>query len=137
MKNQLLCTFSDKRYIINTIRNILDVYHVNNDKIFIYDIKTRPMEVMCSYNISNTMNQEFMDYTITVHRKKSTNTFYTINALNQLIMEVNNNILDIEYSINWNNYRDMLILINDTILRKEHINFREVFLIKNTENKNE
>ena len=45
-----------------------------------------------------------------VHRKKDTNTLYTINALNELIITLNNGILDKKYSIEWERYRDTLML---------------------------
>jgi len=45
-----------------------------------------------------------------VHRKKETNTIYTINALNELIMNLNNGVLDKQYPIEWENYRNTMLL---------------------------
>jgi hypothetical protein len=47
-----------------------------------------------------------------VHRKKESNTMYTINALNSLISSLNGGIVDKEYQINWNHYQNTLILTN-------------------------
>lgn len=132
MRNQLLCTFTDKRYIINTIRDILVSYKVNNNKIFIYELTAQSGQCLCSYNIKNA-RKKFLNHTISVHRKKQSNTFYTINALNALIMDINNGILDVNFSVDWDNYRDMIILINDNILNKQNIKFKEVYYIKPVE----
>jgi hypothetical protein len=45
-----------------------------------------------------------------VHRKKETNTIYTINALNELIMNLNNGVLDKHYPIEWDNYKNSMLL---------------------------
>jgi hypothetical protein len=44
------------------------------------------------------------------HRKKETNTLYTINALNRLIIKLNKGYLDKSYEIDWNEYRNSMIL---------------------------
>ena len=46
--------------------------------------------------------------TISLHRKKNTNTLYTINALNDLIRELNAGKLDKTYPIKWENYKNSL-----------------------------
>ena len=48
--------------------------------------------------------------TISIHRKKHTNTLYTINAINELIKSANNGILDKSFKINWENYRNQLLI---------------------------
>ena len=53
---------------------------------------------------------EFLPYTIMAHRKKETNTLYTINALNRLIRNLNNGEMDKLYPIDWNSYRNYMIL---------------------------
>ena len=45
-----------------------------------------------------------------VHRKKESNTIYTINALNKLIISENNGILDKRFQIDWQKYRNSVIL---------------------------
>jgi hypothetical protein len=60
-----------------------------------------------------------------VHRKKETNTIYTINALNELIINLNNGVLDKKYPIEWGRYKDMMIL-----KKPEGLKFLEIELIK-------
>jgi hypothetical protein len=52
-----------------------------------------------------------IDNTILVHRKKQTNTLYTINALNELIKSINSGVLDKSFAVNWNDYKNCILLI--------------------------
>jgi hypothetical protein len=56
--------------------------------------------------------------TISLHRKKNTNTLYTINALNDLIRELNGGKLDKSFPIKWENYKNCLLLTNENGLNK-------------------
>ena len=67
-----------------------------------------------------------MDNTISLHRKKNTNTLYTINALNNLIRLLNNGVLDTSYQVDWENYRNTMLLTNDEGLRKIKTEIEEV-----------
>ena len=51
-----------------------------------------------------------MQDTITINRKKDTETLYSINALNALIREENNGVLDKTYKVDWNKYTNKLLL---------------------------
>ena len=51
-----------------------------------------------------------MKDTISINRKKESNTFYSINALNALIRTLNNGVLDKTYRVDWSHYQDMLLL---------------------------
>jgi hypothetical protein len=53
---------------------------------------------------------EIMNGAILLHRKKDTNTLYTINSLNYIIKSENNNVLDTTHQINWSGYKNSLIL---------------------------
>jgi hypothetical protein len=48
-----------------------------------------------------------------VHRKKETNTLYTVNALNEIIQRINNGVLDKTYQLEWHNYRNSLLLTDE------------------------
>ena len=45
-----------------------------------------------------------------VHRKKESNTMYTINALNRLIEDLNGGVSDVRYKVDWQTYKNSLIL---------------------------
>jgi hypothetical protein len=109
LRTQLLCTFTTESKFQDRLETIYDSYEVFSRKIFI--LKLEPSkELVISYNIIPSGNTKFISNTIMVHRKKETNTIYTINALNRMIVKLNNGTLDRSYSVDWGNYRNCIIL---------------------------
>ena len=80
------------------------------NKIFVLKIKENE-EVVCTYNVDSGNINSILPSTILVHRKKDTNTLYTINALNELIKSLNNGVLDKKFPIEWENYQNCILLI--------------------------
>jgi hypothetical protein len=81
--------------------------------IYILQNKSNLDELYVTYNI----NTEFkppqpLEDTILIHRKKESNTLYTINALNQLVREENGGVLDKTFVIDWQKFRNSIILTN-------------------------
>lgn len=110
MKTQLLCTFTNEESFESIIEKVFK-YELFSRKIFI--LKLQPSnELVVSYNIVANNSHQFLPETIMVHRKKESNTMYTINALNSLISSLNGGIVDKEYQIDWNQYQNTLILTN-------------------------
>ena len=112
MNNRLYCTFVELNEIKETCNRIQSSYKVLFDKIFVLESLDGD-KIMLTYNVDlGNSNGEFViGNTILVHRKKQTNTLYTINALNELIKSLNNGILDKSYSINWDDYRNCILLV--------------------------
>ena len=112
MNNRLYCTFTT----LNTYETIVDTikssYVILFNKIFILE-SLDGEKIMLTYNVdmNNSSTNCIIDNTILVHRKKQTNTLYTINALNELIKSLNNGVLDKRFPIEWNNYRNCILLI--------------------------
>ena len=129
---QLLCTFTTQNYIITTMRSILASFDIMYDRVYVFEYKNDKDNLLYTYNIKNVKpNMPFISNTISIHRKKQSNTFYTINALNLLITDINNGVLDKTYKLNWENYQDMAILTNNDDLRKIslNLNFLVIFLV--------
>lgn len=110
MRTQLVCTFIKKHEIDQTIDEIERLFSILNRKIFLLKSTNIQNELMLSYNVVLESRQDFLPGSIMVHRKKETNTIYTINALNELIMNLNNGVLDKKYPIEWEKYRDTMLL---------------------------
>ena len=109
MRTQLLCTFTSDDVFEVLLKDIFDSYQLFSRKIFI--LKLEPSkELVISYNIIPNQNTEFLPNTIMTHRKKESNTLYTINALNRLIQSLNGGRVDRNYQINWEGYRNSMIL---------------------------
>jgi hypothetical protein len=126
MNNRLYCTFVPEENIESTIDKIKTSYSILFNKIFVLE-SLDGEKIMLTYNVDmgNSSNDFLVDNTILVHRKKQTNTLYTINALNELIKSLNNGYLDKSYAVNWNDYRNSILLIQsdgykriDTKVRK-------------------
>ena len=118
METQLLCTFCKSDDLTNTYQQIAEKYQVVSDKIFILEDTTvveyiysdDEQQLILTYNVTNADLNDVLDSTISVHRKKQTNTIYTINALNKLIMEKNNGILDKRFRVDWEELENMVLV---------------------------
>ena len=65
---------------------------------------------MITYNVDQGNINSIPVNTILVHRKKESNTLYTINALNDLIKKLNGGAVDPSFKINWQHYRNCILL---------------------------
>ena len=126
MNNRLYCTFVPEENIESTIDKIQTSYSILFNKIFVLE-SLDGEKIMLTYNVDmgNSNGDFLVNNTILVHRKKQTNTLYTINALNELIKSLNNGFLDKSYAVNWNEYRNCMLLVQaegykrvDTKVRK-------------------
>jgi hypothetical protein len=111
LANKLFATFAKKEDIDQTLDIITGRYSILYNKIFILESKDSD-EVIFTYNIDpgNMNTTSVLPNTILVHRKKESNTLYTINALNALIKSLNNGYADPNYRIEWNDYRNTILL---------------------------
>ncbi len=130
MKSQLLCTFTKSKFLTKTIDRIVDTYDILYNKLFILNNEENKSELMCTYNIDSTNKVEIIPDTISLHRKKQTNTLYTINALNECIKICNNGVLDTRFQLEWDNYRNSILVTNDEGLRRIDTSVKEVIYIK-------
>jgi len=118
MKTQLLCTFSNNKALTKTVDLIVETYDVLYNKIFVLKNTDDVRDLMCTYNVEASSDITILENTISLHRKKNTNTLYTINALNRLIESVNNGVLDKTFIITWENYSNSLLLTNNDGYRR-------------------
>ena len=119
MKTQLLCTFTKKDNFQHSLDIIISCNDIVFDKVYVLQNEKDSNQLICTYNVE--YNEDFMQGipdTISLHRKKHTNTLYMINALNDLIRELNNGVLDKSFSVEWENYKNCLLLTNDGGLNK-------------------
>ena len=130
MKSQLLCTFSTKKDIESTIANISSAYTIMFNKIYVLQNEDNTNELICTYNVDtqNGVDYNAVSGTISLHRKKHSNTLYTINALNECVKNLNNGVMDSKFVIPWENFKNMLMVTNSEGLNK--INTRIYKIIK-------
>jgi hypothetical protein len=95
-------------------------------KLYVLQKEDNPNELMVTYNVLKSEVSGFLPNTILLHRKKETNTLYTINAVNIIIKDANNGILDKSYRIQWGNYRNSILLTNKDGLNIINTKLKEI-----------
>jgi hypothetical protein len=78
-------------------------------KMFVLFVKSTN-EYVVTYNVEQGNVSSIPANTILVHRKKESNTLYTINALNDLIKKLNGGVVDPSYRIDWQHYKNCVLL---------------------------
>lgn len=116
MKTQLLCTFTDIQNYRIVISDVQKFYKIIFGKVYLLKNQDNVNELLLTYNINadNINANSFYPNTISVHRKKDSNTLYTINSLNELIKKLNNGVLDTNYVVNWKDYENCVLLTDST-----------------------
>jgi len=113
MRTQLLCTFTTKEELQNTLQAIRETYHIVYNYIYVLQNKGNLDELFVTYNLDTEYKPEYpLRDTILVHRKKQSNTLYTINALNELVKEENGGVLDKSFSVDWEKFKNSIIVTN-------------------------
>jgi hypothetical protein len=116
--NKLFCTFSTKENLDTTLSTIQGQYKILFNKIFILYIKSTE-EYVFTYNVDSVnLSNTLLDNTILLHRKKESNTLYTINALNDLIKSLNGGVIDNSFPIDWKEYQNCILLTHSGELKR-------------------
>jgi len=119
----LLATFCQSRKIQETLENIKDNFDILGNKVFLLQDKSSKYKKIITYNIMKTQGLVFSDVisnTISLHRKKETNTLYTLNALNEVVRLQNNGSTDDKFSVNWEDYRNCLLITYQNDINNEN-----------------
>jgi len=118
LMNRLFCSFTSKDRLEERLVEINSQYKILYNKIFVL-ASPESDEYMCTYNIEvEGPETRMLNNTILLHRKKETNTLYTINALNTLIISLNNGMMDNKFPINWAEYRNSMLLTQGSEFRR-------------------
>ena len=111
MKTQLLCTFAETDNLQDILQKVRENYKIVYNYIYILQNKTNIEELYITYNIDVEFRPPIqLENTILVHRKKQSNTLYTINALNALIASKNGGKIDKSYKIDWDELKNSILV---------------------------
>lgn len=113
IQKQLLCTFSNSSQYTDVLNEIPQQYKLIDNKIFIFANENNLRELYLTFNVEKRDQNNRYKGTISVHRKKQTNTLYTLNEMNRLIEDENNGVYDKSFQLNWDLYKNSIILTND------------------------
>jgi hypothetical protein len=117
LNNKLFCTFTSVEELDILVEDISKSYTIMYNKMFVLFVKSTN-EYVVTYNVDQGNINNIPENTILVHRKKETNTLYTINALNELIKKLNEGVVDINYRVNWQHYKNSILLTQHNELKQ-------------------
>ena len=124
MRTQLLCTFAHRKDLNLIIDYISKSYTVAEKRMFVFSNADNSSELYVTYNVEPDDYKKTPN-TIMIHRKKETNTLYTVNALNAIIRKSNNGVLDKKFIINWQIYDNSLMLTDGDDVRHIHLDLHK------------
>ena len=113
IQKQLLCTFANSSQYTSVLSEISQQYNLVDNKIFIFANENNLRELYLTFNVEKSEQNNRYKGTISIHRKKQTNTLYTLNAMNKLIADENGGVYDKNFQLNWDLYKNSIILTND------------------------
>jgi hypothetical protein len=117
LNNKLFCTFTSADGLEALTKDISQSYTIMYNKMFVLFVKSTN-EYVVTYNVDQGNVNYIPENTILVHRKKESNTLYTINALNELIKKLNEGVVDTNYRVNWQHYRNCILLTQHNELKQ-------------------
>jgi hypothetical protein len=125
LNNKLFCTFTTLEGVNDLVNSIQRSYTVMYNKIFVLEVKNNN-EYVLTYNIEMANIASIPENTILVHRKKESNTLYTINALNELIKSLNGGVVDTRFQIDWQHYKNTILLTQQNELKQLRTKIYEI-----------
>jgi len=117
LNNKLFCTFTTLEDLDSLINELQSQYSIMYNKMFVLHVKSNN-EYVVTYNVDQANVSSIPPNTILVHRKKDSNTLYTINALNELIKRLNDGVVDPRFRVNWQHYRNTILLTQQNELKE-------------------
>lgn len=115
-KHILLASFVAPDQIDEAFDQITSVAGVDRHRIFVFRAAELD-DLVFTYNVDTDHNQikftSIWPDTISIHRKKETNTLFSLNALNELIKQENGGRLVKQYKIDWEAYRNCMLLFRN------------------------
>lgn len=126
MNNRLFCTFTSLEDMEDLVSEIKSKYDILYNKIFALQIKSNE-DYVITYNVDQGNVNSIPEHTILVHRKKETNTLYTINALNQLIKSLNGGVVDTNFPVEWKHYKNCILLTQHNDIKQLNTKIYKIF----------
>lgn len=114
-KSLLMASFTSKEKVYDALDKISKTLNINKSQIFTFKNVDFQGEYVLTYNLygenANIQFDTIWPNTVRIHRKKHTNTLYSLNAMNELIKSKNGGYLNKGYPIKWEDYSSCLLMI--------------------------
>jgi len=118
--------------IQNEVEHIVNNIEITNKLIFLLEDKEDPLKKIITYNAIVEKGKPFNPrlFTMRVHRKKQTNTLYTINALNKAVAQQHDGKTGKDLKLDWSQYENSIILTAGTELKVHPVEVSKIFKIE-------
>ena len=128
-------TTDDDEKVQAEVEFIVNNINITNNYIFLLEDKSDSSKKILTYNAVVKKGQPFNPrlYTMRVHRKKQTNTLYTINALNKAVSEQHDGQTGKHLKLDWTVYENCILLTSGRELKKIPLEVTKIFKIEDPE----
>ena len=131
----LLASFivtDDVNQIQEEVEFIVNNIEITNNLIFLLEDQENPEKKIITYNAIVEKGKPFNPrlYTMRMHRKKQTNTLYTINALNMAVALEHDGQTGKNLKLNWEEYSNSILLTAGKELRVHPVEVSKIYKIE-------
>jgi hypothetical protein len=133
-RGSLLASFlktQDEAEIQKEVQRLADEVELTNKLVFLLEDVNDPDRKIITYNAIMDKGSSSVSpyFTMRVHRKKQTNTLYTINALNLAVAAQHDGATGKHLKLDWEKYRESLLLVVGGNLVTHQIKVIKIFEI--------
>ncbi len=131
----LLASFimtDDDQKIQEEVEFIVNNIEITNNLIFLLEDKDNPEKKIITYNAVVEKGKPFNPrlFTMRMHRKKQTNTLYTINALNAAVASQHDGKTGRDLKLDWTQYENSILLTSGKELKAHPVEVSKIFKIE-------
>ena len=131
----LLASFvstQDPEIIDQEVHHIINTYELTSKYIFVLRNLEEPDKKIITYNATRHGTKASRLFTMRVHRKKQTNTLYTINALNCAIAEQHDGKTGRDLKLDWQAYENTILLTQGKNLQAYPIEVIKIYKLEDS-----
>jgi hypothetical protein len=131
----LLASFmktEDEEAVHAEVEFIVNHIDITNNLIFLLQNKDDPEKKIITYNAMVSPGKPFNPrlFTMRMHRKKQTNTLYTINALNKAVALQHDGQTGKHLKLDWSEYENSVLLTSGSELTVHRVEVSKIFKIE-------
>lgn len=131
----LLASFiitDDEQKIQEEVEFIVNNIEITNNLIFLLQDAENPEKKIITYNAVVEKGKPFNPrlFTMRMHRKKQTNTLYTINALNAAVASQHEGKTGKDLKLDWTQYENSILLTAGKELKVHPVKVDKIFKIE-------
>jgi len=118
--------------IMAEVENIAATLPLSNNMIFLLKLLDEPTKKIITYNALIEKGQPLNSrlFTMRIHRKKTTNTLYTINALNAAVAKDNDGQTGKHLKLDWSKYENSIMLVTGPNLVVHPVEVLRIFRVE-------